>query len=128
MSRTAKILLIAEVIVCFAPITLVLILGVIITPFQVGLMVAGEPMALLTLLVVGAGVPGLAALNAVVQWILRRRTDLLTPRVLRVLASLGVLAMLPFATTWAGMLPLLCSAHLTCLARDYVFAPVKVPP
>jgi hypothetical protein len=123
MRRTARILLVAEVIVCFAPITLVLVLGVIITPLQAGLMVAGEPMALLILLVVGAGVGGLVALNAVVQWILRRPTDLMKPRVVRILASLGILALLPFATSWVGILPLICSAHLMYLARAYVFAP-----
>jgi hypothetical protein len=125
VSRTAKLLLVIEVVVCFLPITLVLVLGVIVLPMQVGLLVAGEFMALITIVVVAAGVGGLVALNSVLRWILSRPSDSMKPKMVRVLCMVGILPMLPFAfgdPPWVGVLPLICSAHLLYLGRQYVFA------
>ena len=128
MSRLAKALLLLEVAVCFLPLTLLLLLGALMVPFQVGFLMMGELGSLYVIGAVLAGLAGLVALFIVLRWLLFRPVNPFERRWTLALMCLGILPVLPIAVagdTWfwkiLGAVPLLCSAHLAYLAREYLF-------
>jgi hypothetical protein len=128
MSRAAKFLILLEVAVCFLPTMLVLLFGLLIMPFQVRFLIEGELAALNAIVPVVMGVGGLLALFTVLRWLFLRPTKSFDRRITLVLMCLGAIPIVPYAVAgdtvlWklAGVLPLMCTAHLAYLARDYLF-------
>lgn len=73
MNPIVRTLIIVEIVICFAPMSLVLLLGLIIAPMQLQFLFTLESEArlgsLLVLASVAAGVAGLVALTNVLRWI-----------------------------------------------------------
>jgi hypothetical protein len=134
VTRSAKSILLLEVAICFAPMTLVLLLGVIMVPLQVGFLFAGEFSGLSLIAIVAMGIAGLVALFNVVRWLLIRPSYSLNAKVVLLLMCLGcvplvVISVVGDTEVWRllAALPLICTAHLTYLARDYLFATWTTP-
>jgi len=129
-----KVLLAVEVFACFAPMAILLLVGIAIAPMQLQFLFSSyseaRPGALLFLVAVGAGIAGMAALANVMLWLFSPPTKFLSRR--WTLAGM-VLGMLPVAfyafgpvdsMSWrlAGLLPLACACHIAYLARDFLFS------
>jgi hypothetical protein len=121
-----KVLLILEVLVCFAPMAYVLLLGFVIVMMQLM-----SPFSLDSLTVVGpvlAGIAGLLALANVLLWLLKPPSSFLSRVWTWIFMLLGLLPILPYALLpvdsigWrvAGLMPLLCTGHLIYLARGFL--------
>ncbi|HEU5134597.1 MAG TPA: hypothetical protein VFU13_05575 [Steroidobacteraceae bacterium] len=134
MKPILKVLLAIEVLVCFGPLTIVLLLGLVIAPLQLAFLFSAHdearPGAALVLAAVAAGMAGMAALVNVLLWLFSPPSHFLGPR--WTLAAM-VLGMLPVAfyafgpvdsVAWrlAGLLPLACTFHLAWLARGFLFS------
>jgi predicted membrane channel-forming protein YqfA (hemolysin III family) len=133
MTGTAKGLLLLEVAICFLPMTLLLLLGVLMVPSQLGFVIAGEWSGMFLIAIVLMGISGLVALFIVLRWLLIRPSHPLNARFVLLLMCLGILPLLPYAfagdtVTWrvVGALPLICTAHVAYLAREYLFG-VRIP-
>jgi hypothetical protein len=124
MSRFAKTILLAEVAVCFGPITLMLLAG-LSTIWALGPGASGA----LFIGMMAMGVAGLVAIFCVVRWLLIRPLFTSNATIVLLLMCLGCVPVFMFALRRQGTLdqlvftlPLLCTAHLAYLARDYLFA------
>jgi hypothetical protein len=131
---TYKVLLLVEVLVCFAPMTSLWVMGALLTPFVVASsFLAGwsddafwEAPALL-LGFVGCGFCGLVSLVHVLGKLLGRQRPVKRPATVLVGTALGVLPILPFLLipgSWklAALAPLASTAHLIYLGRGMLFA------
>jgi hypothetical protein len=128
MTRSEKSALLIEVAICFAPMTLMLLLGFLLVPFQVAVLFTGEFSGLSLIAIVAMGMAGFVALFNVVRWLLIRPSHSLNPKVVLILMGLGALPLVAFTalgdtTEWQllSALPLISTAHLAYLARDYLF-------
>jgi hypothetical protein len=133
MSRWVKTLVILEVLVCFGPATLLLLLGILILPRQVSFLftlpaeAAGG--ALLAIGLVATGIVGLLAL-AYTLVRLFTGTSIKRPRLL---IAIVVAALLPvslyvffggsIAYRLAGALPCAAAAHILYLSRNLMSNP-----
>jgi hypothetical protein len=134
-----KHLLLVEVGVCFLPVILQLMLGLLIAPMQIFFLATAESKAKLGALgflaLVATGICGLVALHSVLKWLVFQSPTTLKPKTVLCLMAIGVLPLIvfaPYATTNAlgvvtVILPLVCSAHLAWLARDYLFGTSASP-
>lgn len=133
MRRWIKTLLIMEVLVCFGPATLFLMLGVVVAPMQVYFLVTMPDEAIPgSLYVVGAVLAGLIGLGALarVLWHLFARTPIRRP-VLLGAAIVVALSPLPFfvmngdtiAYRILAALPFVGTAHILYLSRPLVVKP-----
>lgn len=139
-SKTVRLIVLAEVLVCFVPLAGLLLMGFLFTPFVVLEMLEGRFGGVQYLVAVACGVAGFTALFQVVKWLFGRQTGRLGRWWTLVLMLLGLLPVaLIFADTvfdWFGprqilkpdwyMLPvwaapILVTAHLAYLARHYLF-------
>jgi hypothetical protein len=123
-----------EVGICFLPLAMQLVLGLIIAPLQLHFLVAAEDNArlgaLLFFMLIAVAICGFVALHSVMTWLLHGRRTGLKPKTVAILAGIGLLpllAMVPAVTNAVAALvvipPLLCSIHLIWLARDYFLTP-----
>jgi hypothetical protein len=127
-----KLLLCIEIVVCFAPVLLLLLLGVLMVPFQI-VAVNHEPLlwrgpATLIASVVCGGI-GLLTLLFVLGKLFVGRKPVGSPWLICTGVALGALPIVPiaiFGDTWgwkfAGALPLAASAHCLFLARGLLFS------
>jgi hypothetical protein len=137
-SRAVRVFVTAEVLVCFVPLVGMLFLGFLFAPFAVLEMLKGRFQSVLYLLAVVCGVAGLIALVQVLKWLFGHQADRLGRRWTLALMLLGLL---PIAvifvdaveavvfdreSAWYTLLvpavPVLVTAHLAYLAREYLFA------
>jgi hypothetical protein len=135
MRAPAKVLILIETAVCFAPALLILLLGLLMVPVQIWFLFTGagkeagsdgafELMALVT-----AGAAGVVALGNLLLWILGPRSHFLGRGWTLVGAIAGGVALLPYVygsvdSGWwrfVGWMPLLCPAHLMYLGRAFLF-------
>ena len=131
MTRLGKVLLLAEIAVCFIPISILLWLGIVMLPMQVWYLATTEAVhftgALLLVAYVAAGICGLIALYCVMRWLLYGIRANLRPKIVLFLMCVGLTPLIFVAlhpeAEWKFMvvLPLICSAHLLWLSRDYLF-------
>ena len=127
---TTKVLLCIEVVVCFAPVVLLLLMGLLLIPIQF-LALNDEPLlwrgpaALLGSVVCG-GV-GLTTLLFVLGKLLLGSAQIRSPWVICTGVALGALPIVPMVASgygwwWiVGVLPLAASAHILFLARRMLF-------
>ena len=133
-SKAVRYFVIAEVVVCFGPLAAMLFMGFLFAPFVVLDMLKGRFGGVMNLVAVVCGIAGLIALVQVLKWIFGRQTDLLGRWWTLALMLLGLLPVaLIFADAlidgrshpwymlpvWAA--PILVTAHLAYLARQYLF-------
>ena len=137
MSTIARTLIVVEVMICFGPMSLVLLLGLVIAPMQLQFLFTlegeGRLGSLILLASVGAGMAGLVALTNVLLWILGPSSTFLGRRWTWLGILLGILPISMYAfgpvdsIGWrvAGVLPLVCTLHLSYLARAFLFSGQK---
>ena len=133
MTQVQKTLLVLEVLICFLPVSGVLLMGAMLLPFQLLMLVTtGEPGSLLLILWVAGGICGLAAILHVLRFIFRTESSLPNPKSVLLLAVIGIAALMPLAAfSESGLskivtvMPVFCSIHLLYLAREYLFSPWK---
>ena len=133
MKILAKIAIVAEVTLFFTPITLMLLLGLTILPYQiVFLLQSGELVSMIFLLICVAGVSGLAGLVIVLRFIFNPKCSMpvptttifmVVPALVYLLITVIDLIFEPglMSKGWAALFPapLLVSIHLLYLARNY---------
>jgi len=130
MTPSRKFLLRLEVGVCFLPLALQLILGLIIAPLQLVFLFTGEGKAklgaFLFLSLVAVAICGFTALHSVMTWLLHGRRTLLKPKTVAILTGIALLLLVGLVPTINGVVaalvvipPLVCSMHLIWLAQDY---------
>jgi hypothetical protein len=141
MRAPAKVLLLIEASVCFAPALLMLLLGIMMVPVQIWFLFtragkeAGANGAFEVIVLVAAGIAGVVALGNLLLSILNPRSHFLGRGWTLVGAIAGGAALLPFVygpvdSGWwrlVGWMPLLCSAHLMYLGRGFLFTRAKNP-
>ena len=133
-SKAVRYFVIAEVLACFVPLTAYLFLGFLFAPFALLEILEGRFGGWIYLAAVVCGVAGLIALVQVLSWLFGRQTYLLGRWWTLTLMLLGLLPVVAgFSDTlfdgrrhpwymmpvWAA--PILVTAHLAYLARQYLF-------
>jgi hypothetical protein len=132
MRWITKSLLCLEIVVCFAPVVLVLLLGVLLVPIQF-VAINHEPLlwrGSATLLAsVACGGIGLVTLFFMVGSIFFRRKSIASPWLICTGVALGALPIVPMAVygdPWGwrvvGILPLVATAHILYLGRRILFS------
>jgi hypothetical protein len=132
MRWTTKIFVCIEVIVCFAPMALLLALGALLVPFQF-VAINHEPLLWrdsATLLgTVACGAVGLATLSFVLVCLLFNGKRIGSPWLVCTGIALGALPIVPmalFGDPWwwklLGVLPLAATAHIVYLSRRALFS------
>ena len=132
MRWTSKVLLCVEVVVCFAPVVLMLLLGVLLVPIQF-VAINHEPLTWrdsATLLAsVACGGIGLVTLSFTLGTIFFRRKPIAGAWLVCTGVALGALPIVPwvvYGDTWLwrlfGLLPLLATAHILYLGRGLLFS------
>lgn len=127
MRVATKVLLGIEVVVCFAPVALLLLVGALLVPFQF-VAVNHEPLAwrgsASLIASVACGAVGLLTLVFVLGKLFFGRKPVASPWLICTGVALGALPIVPiavFGDTWAwklvGALPLTASAHILFLGR-----------
>jgi hypothetical protein len=134
VKTTARHLLSLEVLICFGPISSLLMLGLIAAPIEFCLLLtvedtAGRLGALLLIGLVLAGVAGLAGLLNLMLWLSSPPSSFLGPGRTLAFVTVGALAVIAYgvvadSTTGrlVGLAPLMCTVHLLYLARTFVFS------
>lgn len=137
MSRYAlKLLLILEVAICFVPMIVLLLFGLLLIPLQF-VALANEPLLWQgpTYLIgsVIFGFVGLVTMAYVLWNLLRGVNAIMAPELVFLGAVIGAIPILPmalFGDPWGwkvtAMLPLVVSAHVLFLARRFVFPSRRV--
>ncbi|WP_044617302.1 hypothetical protein [Gynuella sunshinyii] len=135
MSTIGKIFLLLETIVCFGPVFLLLMLGIIVWPLAtIGLVIDGDFENVLgflpVLLLVVGGALGMASLVAMLLRIISPETKLLSPFKIRIFMVFGVISILAYGYPivqgklglhWAIIiLPLLATTHIYWLGHSYL--------
>ena len=134
MKSTAKVLLLMETMVCFAPALVLLGVGLIMAPVPIWFLLnrAGEDGtsgALAELALVIGGTTGIIALTNLMFWITAPRLSFLGRGWTLAGAVAGGAVLWPYAfgpvdSTWwrlVGLPPMLCAVHLIYLGRDFLF-------
>jgi hypothetical protein len=131
LRASTKILLTIEVVVCFAPIVLLLVVGVALTPMQSPVAIA-EPLdwrsAVSVIGQVACGLIGFATLIYVLGKLFSGHGSISRPTLVCIGAALGALALVPLllanSVGWklVGLLPLAVAAHILFLARRMLFS------
>jgi hypothetical protein len=132
-SKAVRIFVIAEVLLCFVPLAGMVCLGILFAPFAVLDMLKGHFKSMMSVVFVALGIAGLIALVQVLKWLFGRQTVLLG-RWWTI--GLMLLGLLPVAVIFhdaifdpmqhrfmvlVGAAPILVTAHLAYLARQYLF-------
>jgi uncharacterized protein DUF6174 len=131
MRCSTKSLLCLEIVVCFAPVVLILLLGVLLVPIQF-VALNHEPLlwrdSATLLAQVACGGLGLVTLFFMVGSIFFRRQPIASPWLICTGAALGALPIVPYAVygdTWwwrlVGILPLAATTHILYLGRGILF-------
>jgi hypothetical protein len=125
-----KVLVCVEVVVCFAPLLPVLLMGALLIPMQF-VFLSHEPLlwrgSASLMASVACGAIGLVTLLFVLGKLLFGGTAIRSPWVIFIGVALGMLPIVPMAVSgdgwWRlfGALPLVASAHLLFLARGMLF-------
>jgi hypothetical protein len=129
MSRLAKAFLLLELTICFAPVAILLFLGMFIIPMGLIFGPTLELGNLAALAMVVAGALGMHALLTVVSALMSGKRPKLSPRLILIFAAIGCVPLLPIVigrvdSSWwrlVGLLPLLAGAHVIYLARAHLF-------
>lgn len=123
---STKILLTIEVVICFAPVVLLLVVGASLAPFQVHVATTSplDWRAAVTVLgLVTCGLIGFSTLAYVLGKLFSGHTSMSRPTLVCIGAALGALALMPLllggTLRWklVGLLPLGASVHVLFLAR-----------
>ena len=136
MKPIVRLIFFVEIAICFAPITAILLLGMILLPTQLLLMISGQDLlgsAVPVFSTIG-GLAGLTALYFVVRRIIRPTAYVPKARVLRLLIVMGAAALVGFfwftGTIQDGIsvveivllvLPLLCTLHILYAGRQQLW-------
>jgi len=131
MRWTTKTLLCLEVVVCFAPVVVLLLLGVLLVPMQF-VAINHEPLmwrgSASLLASIACGGIGLVTLVFMLGSIFFRRKPLASPWLICTGVAIGALPIVPMAVygdPWGwklvGALPLLATAHILYLGRAMLF-------
>ncbi|WP_036127941.1 hypothetical protein [Marinobacter nitratireducens] len=131
MKPVLKILLLAEVVICFGPAFIILLMGLVVIPVALESLVNGHMAGVYLLAMLLGGWLGMAALISLVIKILEPDSRTLSPRKILLFMSFGILAVSGFLVmagegggSWQlgiASLPLAASVHLIYLGRNYVF-------
>lgn len=145
-SKALRFFVIIEVLVCFVPLAALLCLGLLFAPFALLDMLKGRVAGTMNLAAVICGIAGLIALVQVLKWLFGRQANLLGRWWTLALMLLGLL---PFLLIFGDALfdadgvffdgeplwymnvawatPILVTAHLAYLARQYLFRQTGKP-
>ena len=140
MRSVAKVLLVIEVVVCFAPMSVVLIVGLILFPSQLSFVLAG-PSQLLQFLgttaQLAAGFAALVAAGALTKYVVTLQSPSLNRWFVLMCAAFAVVTAFGIVLTastpyWTLIvllgLPLIVGTQLMCLGRSYLFPEVFPAP
>lgn len=133
LSTTGKFLLAVEVIVCFAPVTIIWAIGFLISPNLIAA-IAHDPInwqfSAFFLGAVACGLVGLGTLLFILNKLYRKTSRIEQPALVCTGIALGALPIVVFALS-AGMsveplgiiylLPLIATAHILYLSRKMLF-------
>jgi hypothetical protein len=134
MRVSYRVLLVIEVLVCFAPITLLWLTGAVLSSFVLLPYLADSPVGpgfwegpVLLLGFVVCGLFGLVTLLYVLGKLFGKRRPIARPALVLTGAALGVLPILPFAfipEAWERiwvLMPIASTAHILYLSRRMLF-------
>jgi hypothetical protein len=130
MRAIAKTLLILEVVVCFGPAAILLLLGALMVPMQIYALVYEPllwdgPLHLIGFVV--CGICGLAVLVFVLYQLFRTDGNIRRPWLVLACIAFGTLPILDIAASAAAgwrvlaAMPLVCTAHIVFLSRRILF-------
>jgi hypothetical protein len=127
MRGNLKVLLVLELLVCFAPAVVLLILGLIIIPASFAMEPRLENLHGPAMLV--GGLCGVIGISFVVAALMSGKEPRLASPVVLILAALGLASLLPLVVgsvdsfRWRlfGLLPILAGLHVMYLARSLLF-------
>jgi hypothetical protein len=131
LRKSTKLLLAIEVVACFAPSLLLLLVGALLVPLQIGgileePLIWQGPASLIGSVI--CGVAGLFALGFVMSKLLGSAGSIGRPALICAGVTLGILPIAPYALFgdhWAwrivGIAPIAVSAHLLFLSRRLLF-------
>jgi hypothetical protein len=135
MSRLWRTLLLVEVVLCFTPMVLILLLGALFLPFRLMASLSDTPPEgtlldkLDTLGFVLAGFAGLVALSQMLGYLSNPGAKRMRPWLVLTFIIAATVAVLDVALSTAhvfwniiGGMALLCTAHLVFLTRTYLFS------
>ncbi len=134
MSGLKKFLVIVEVAVCFIPVSLIWLISLVLTPFQLQILFIdgfdseGASGSMLVILSTVAGFCGLTAVFGVLMQLFHPEANLIPPRALLLLGSIGFVPLAYFTFTSEGVgplvfgIPMLVGVHLAYLARNRLFS------
>ena len=127
MSRTTKLLVLLEALICFSPAVLLLVvrLGVLFDDFTHTYFTLLIPLFFLSGL---CGCLGLIGVIALIVELIIPQHGFLSPKAIQVNLAIGIVALLPITVSGIAiqgisllsmvfLLPILCTFHLTWLAR-----------
>lgn len=131
MNPVLKILLLAEVAICFGPAFLILVVGLVFIPVALQSLASGHMAGAYLLAMLLGGMFGMAAVISLVIKILEPDSRTLSSRKILLFMAFGILAISGFLiiasdgrVSWQlgiASLPLAASIHLIYLGRGYVF-------
>ena len=129
MTPRAKALVMVEVLICFGPVSVLLILGLLIVLVSLVMDPSHAAGNLDGLAMVIGGILGLIGLGALLRTVFSGKPPRMSRRVILVFTALGMASLLPLVIgsvdiLWwrlIGLLPMLAAAHLIYLARANLF-------
>ena len=136
MKPIVRLIFYVEIAICFAPITVILLFGMILLPTQLLLMISGQDLlsSAVSIFSTIGGIAGLTALYFVVRKIIQPMAYVPRARVLRLLIVMGVAALVGFfwfiGTIQDGIsiveiillvFPLLCTLHILYAGRQQLW-------
>ena len=127
VGRRFKFLLILELIVCFAPVVALLILGLLIIPVSFVMDPRASNLDALAMIV--GGICGMVGVFSIGTAVMSGKRPRISTPVIVIFATLGIASLLPIVVgsvdyDWwrlIGLLPILASLHLVYLARALLF-------
>ena len=130
--RWRRRLLILELCVCFVPVALLLIYGVLATPWLILAIASGKSWVIWLFVAELAGIAGLIGILKLASWILGGRHEVKSNKATVALIGLGVLSVVGFWVFYVlpselgvlfaliAMLPLLSTVHICYVGRDFL--------
>lgn len=133
MRDRSRLLLIVEVLVCFAPAGAMLLIGAFMLPFQVSFLLK-DPLSwegpLTVICSVIGGLAGSGALLYVLYRLFHDDRPIERPIPVLIGMALGIAPLIPWtgadgALRLVALLPLICSAHIIFLSRRLLFTHLR---
>ncbi len=132
MKPINRMLLLLEVMICFGPMVLIVVVGLVVSPGLLLLLLNVETAGIVAMSLLIGGSLGLGSVRAVVLKIIKPEVLVMPPAKVRYFMFCGFLALFlllglaaDLGLTWSMLvllLPALAAFHLIYMARGYVFS------